>query len=152
MRLNVLGGTRLVACATVLLFTVTPWTTTEAGAQSLPSGWKVIDIGSPPAPGSATFVSPTFTVMSKGFDVNRYADQFTFAYRTISGDFAITARLKTLPNVDPWAQAGVMLRKSLDADAGHVFVFGAPGNGVVVRARKTKAAGTFQTLPLKSSR
>ena len=136
----------LLLCATVLLFTVTPWTIPEADAQSLPSGWKVIDIGSPPAPGSATFVSPTFTVMSKGFDVNRYADQFTFAYRAISGDFAITARLKTLPNVDPWAQAGVMLRKSLDADAGHVFVFGAPGNGVVVRARKTKAAGTFQTL------
>jgi regulation of enolase protein 1 (concanavalin A-like superfamily) len=85
-------------------------------------------------------------VKSRGFEVNRYSDQFTFAYRTISGDFAITARLKTLPNVDPWAQAGVMLRKSLGADAGHVFVFGTPGNGVVVRARKTMAADTFQTL------
>ena len=82
--------------------------------------------------------------MSRGFDVNGVADQFTFAYRWISGDFAIKARLKTLPNVDAWAQAGLMIRGSLRAEARHVFVFGAPGKGVVWRTRPTWGGGTYQ--------
>ena len=140
------GRTRLVgACATLLLVTAT-WTISGADAQSLPSGWRVVDIGGPPAPGSATFLSPTFTVTSRGFDVNGVADQFTFAYRSIRGDFTIKARLKTLPNVDAWAQAGLMIRHSASADSKHVFVFDAPGNGVAVRARATKGGSTVQTL------
>ena len=117
-----------------------------AGAQSLPSGWSVVDIGSPASPGSATFVSPAFTVTSRGFDVNGVADKFTFAYRPVRGDMTIIARLKTLPNVDPWAQAGLMIRRYLSADSKHVFVFGTPGNGVVVRTRQTKGGSTSQTL------
>ena len=80
------GRTRLVAsCATALLVAAT-WMIPGADAQSLPSGWSVADIGGPPSPGSATFASPAFTVTSRGFDVNGVADQFTFAYRQISGD------------------------------------------------------------------
>ena len=140
------GRTRLVAsCATVFLVAAT-WMIPGADAQSLPSRWSVADIGRPPSPGSATFASPAFTVTSRGFDVNGVADQFTFAYRQISGDMTIIARLKTLPNVDPWAQAGLMIRRHLSADSKHVFVFGAPGNGVVVRTRQTWGGGTSQTL------
>ena len=117
-----------------------------AAAQSLPSGWSVVDIGGPASPGSATFVSSAFTVTSRGFDVNGVADQFTFAYRQIRGDMTIIARLKTLPNVDPWAQAGLMIRRDLSADSKHVFVFGTPGNGVVVRTRPTRGSSTSQTL------
>ena len=137
------GCPRLVAaCATILLVTAT-WTISGADAQTLPSKWTVTDIGRPPSPGVATFASPTFTVMSRGLDVNGVADQFTFAYRWIRGDFAIKARLKTLPNVDAWAQAGLMIRASLRADARHAFVFGAPGK-VVWRTRPTWGGGTYQ--------
>ena len=139
------GCTRLVAsCATVFLVATTV-IIPGAGAQSLPSGWSVADIGSPASPGSATFVSPVFTVTSRGFDVNGAADQFTFAYRPIPDDITIIARLKTLPNVDPWAQAGLMIRRYLTADSKHVSVFGTPGNGVVVRTRQTRGGSTSQT-------
>ena len=122
----------------------TSWTIPDADAQSLPSRWSVVDIGSPPSPGSATFVSPTFTVTSRGFDVNGVADQFTFAYRTISGDVTIIARLKSLPNVDPWAQAGLMIRDGQSSSSSHAFVFGTPGNGVVMRSRAAKGSSTSQ--------
>jgi len=85
-------------------------------------------------------------VTSRGFDVNGVADKFTFAYRPIPDDITIVARLKTLPNVDPWAQAGLMIRRDLSAGSKHVFVFGTPGNGVVVRTRQTNGGSTSQTL------
>ena len=105
----------------------------------------MVDIGSPASPGSATFASPAFSVTSRGFDVNGAADKFTFAYRPVRGDMTIIARLKTLPNVDPWAQAGLMIRRYLTADSKHVSVFGTPGNGVVVRTRQTRGGSTSQT-------
>ena len=146
MQIAFVGRARLVAssCATVFLVAAI-WLIPGAAAQSLPSGWSVADIGGPASPGSATFVSSAFTVTSRGFDVNGVADQFTFAYRQVSGDMTIIARLKTLPNVDPWAQAGLMIRRDLSADSKHVFVFGTPGQGVVVRTR-TNGSSTSQTL------
>ena len=139
------GRARLVvSCATVFLVAAI-WMIPGAGAQSLPSGWSVADVGGPASPGSATFMYSAFTVTSRGFDVNGAADQFTFAYRPIPDDITIVARLKTLPNVDPWAQAGLMIRRDLSAGSKHVFVFGTPGNGVVVRTRQTNGGSTSQT-------
>jgi hypothetical protein len=78
----------------VLLLAATPWAATNAGAQSLPTGWSVTDIGKPPSSGSATFATPTLTETSKGFDVNGTKDQFTFASTSIGGDVTIIARVE----------------------------------------------------------
>lgn len=133
----------LTSFAAALLVTATPWTT-GADAQSLPPGWSVADIGRPPSPGSAAFVSPTLTVISKGFDVNSPSDQFTFAHTSIRGDLTIIARLKTVATGDPWAQAGLMIRERSGTRSRHVFVFGTPGNRVAVRHRQIARGPTTQ--------
>ena len=41
--------------------------------------------------------------------------------------------MESLQNVDPWAQAGLMIRESLAANANHATILASAGNGVVFR-------------------
>jgi hypothetical protein len=129
----------------VLLVAATPWTAVDAGAQSLPSGWGVTDIGDPNTPGSATFASPILSVTSRGFDVNGSSDQFTFARTAVRGDVTLIARVRTLSNPDPWAQVGLMIRDGAGRGARHAFVFVTPGNGLAMR-RRTSPNGTTSQI------
>jgi regulation of enolase protein 1 (concanavalin A-like superfamily) len=129
----------------VLLLAVTPWTATNADAQSLPAGWSVIDIGKPPSAGTAAFATPTLTQKSKGFDVNGTKDQFTFAYKSISGDVTLIARVATLSAADPASLAGLMIRTSSSATQRHVSVFATPSKGVFERHRASNGGSTTQT-------
>jgi regulation of enolase protein 1 (concanavalin A-like superfamily) len=106
----------------------------------------VADVGSPQATGSGTLTTGTFAVASRGYEVNGTSDQFTFVYRSVKGDVSIVAKLSSLQNTNPWSQAGLMIRDSLDANSNHSFVFGTPGNGVVFRSRVSARGGTSQTL------
>ena len=135
----------LASLATVLLLAVTPWTATNADAQSLPAGWSVIDIGKPPSAGTAAFATPTLTQKSKGFDVNGTKDQFTFAYKSISGDVTLIARVATLSAADPASLAGLMIRTSSSATQRHVSVFATPSKGVFERHRASNGGSTTQT-------
>jgi regulation of enolase protein 1 (concanavalin A-like superfamily) len=116
------------------------------GAQALPTGWSVADVGGPAAPGSATLSSSTFSVSSRGFDVNGGSDQFTFVSTPVKGDISFIAKVASLQNADPWSQAGLMIRDSLSANSYHAFVFATPGNGVAFRSRTSNKGVTKQTL------
>jgi regulation of enolase protein 1 (concanavalin A-like superfamily) len=114
-------------------------------AQALPSGWSVADVGAPAAPGSGTLSSGTFSVSSRGFDVNGASDQFTFVYTSVKSDISLIAKVSALQNTDPWSQAGLMVRDSLNANSNQAFVFATPGNGVAFRSRTSTKGGTKQT-------
>ena len=72
----------------------------------------------------------TYTITGEGADIWNKSDQFHFAYKEISGECSIIAKVESVQDTDPWAKAGVMIRDTLDADSVHAMVAVTPGNGV----------------------
>src|SRR5436190_9454211 len=104
----------------VALFCALPGTLT---AQSLPSPWAAIDIGTPAVQGSATFGGGTFSINAAAGDGSAVEEPFTFVYQRLSGDRTIVARLRAFQTANPRARVGLMLRDSLDAASVHAFAF-----------------------------
>jgi len=113
--------------------------TVSSAPSGLPAGWSHADVGATGATGDATFVSGTYTVAGAGADVWGTADAFHYAYRTLSGDGTIVARVTSVQNVNAWTKAGVMMRNSLSASAAQGFM--------IVAASSAKGT-PFQRRPL----
>ena len=89
------------------------WTTPQAWTAGGANTLKVYFRGEAPA---FLETSPGNIVMSgTGTDIWGTADQFRFAYKSLTGDGSIVARVDSLANTDAWAKAGVMIRETLDA-------------------------------------
>jgi hypothetical protein len=80
---------------------------------------------------------------SIGADVWGTADEFRFAYKRLSGDGSIVARVESVANSWPWAKAGVMIRESLDAGSPHAMTVVTPGNGVALQNRPVMNQASF---------
>ncbi len=80
------------------------------------------------------------TMSAAGTDIFGTADEFRFAYKSLTGDVTIIARVDRIDDTDPWAKAGLMVRETLDPGSRWAAVFATPGNGVRFQAR-TLAAG-----------
>jgi regulation of enolase protein 1 (concanavalin A-like superfamily) len=118
----------------------------QTGASSsLPSGWSASDVGSPAVPGATSYSSGTFTLDGAGADIWGTADQFRFAYRQVSGDIDIVARVVSVENVDAWSKAGVMIRSSLAANAAHASMFVSAGNGFAYQRRPSTGSSSVST-------
>jgi hypothetical protein len=102
--------------------------------------------GYPPSVGSFT-EGPvgTFTMTAAGADIEGTADQFHFAYRTLTGPGTIIARVDSVENTHNWAKAGVMIRETLDPDSKNSFLCVTPGNGVSSQQRIDTGASTSHT-------
>jgi hypothetical protein len=87
--------------------------------QSFGSFTNSDDIGAPPLKGSAEFDPDTgqYKVTGSGSDIWGKADQFHYVWRTISGDFTVTATAKFLTEGIAHRKAVIMLRKSLETDS-----------------------------------
>jgi regulation of enolase protein 1 (concanavalin A-like superfamily) len=70
-----------------------------------------------------------------GTDIWGTADQFRLAYKQLTGNGSIVARVEGLVDSDPWAKAGVMIRQSLQAGSPWAGVFLTGTNGVRYQAR-----------------
>jgi hypothetical protein len=81
----------------------------------------------------------TYTMTASGTDIwlvnNVEADEFHFAYKTLSGAGSIIARVDSVENTNDWAKAGVMIRETLDPDSAHAFACVTPANGVAMQYR-----------------
>jgi regulation of enolase protein 1 (concanavalin A-like superfamily) len=75
------------------------------------------------APGS-------ITMSASGDDIGNNADQFRYAFRRLTGNGSITAKVESVGNTNGWAKAGVMIRESLDPGSKHASVVVTPSNGV----------------------
>ena len=78
-----------------------------------------------------------------GTDIWGTADQFRFAYKTLTGNGTIVARVDSLYNSNVWAKAGVMIRQNTDAGSVHAFMASrrqSPGNGASFQRRLAAAA------------
>jgi hypothetical protein len=81
----------------------------------------------------------TFTMTGSGSDIWNVngveADEFHFAYKTLSGAGSITAKVVSVSNTNAWAKAGVMIRETLNPDSAHAFACITPANGVASQYR-----------------
>ena len=63
----------------------------------------------------------TFTIKAGGDDIWGNADQFTFAYQELSGDFEIIVTVNSLERTNDWSKAGPMARQNLEAGSINVL-------------------------------
>ena len=125
-----------------------------APPAGLPSGWAHADIGATPFDGDATHGSGVFTVTGSGADIWGSADAFHYAFRSLTGDGTIVARVASIQQgVNSWVKAGVMVRASLSADSPHAFMLASAAKGMAFQRRTvagnatTNSAGTFSSAP-----
>ena len=62
-----------------------------------------------------------------GTDIWNNADQFRFAYKTLTGDGTMVARVESIGNSNVWAKGGVMIRQSVQPGSVHAFMPITPG-------------------------
>jgi regulation of enolase protein 1 (concanavalin A-like superfamily) len=110
-----------------------------------PAGWYTKDIGTVGDIGGSSFTAGKLWVGGSGADIWNTVDEFRYAYMSASGDCSIVARVTGIQNTDPWAKAGVMIRKTLADNAEHAAVFLTPGNGVAFQSRATVGGVSVNT-------
>jgi hypothetical protein len=119
---------------------------------TVPSPWMTQDIGAPGVWGAAAFGNGVFTVSGSGADIWNTADSFRFVYvRTNSVNFTMIARVVSVPNINSWSKAGLMIRDSLNPGAANALIAVTPGNGVTFQYRLSDGGGDNNTTAAGSA-
>ncbi len=104
-----------------------------------------------PAAGTVavTETAGKISLTGAGADIWGNSDQFTYAYKTLTGDGAMTARVVSIgAGTNTWAKGGVMIRDSLNGGSTHAMMVltantdGAAGNGASFQYRAVANAGS----------
>jgi hypothetical protein len=87
-----------------------------------------VNVGDDPGIGSTVYegyvwkgdvLSEQYLITASGHDIWDNADDFHFAYNTVSGDVRVSANFEWICKTNDWAKYGVMLRNSLDGGSVH---------------------------------
>src|SRR5207249_1244582 len=114
-------------------------------AQPLPVSWLDQDVGAVGLAGSAGYANGTFTVAGAGQGTFfTSSDGFHFVYQSLSGDGTMVARVVSLQGSA--AQAGIMVRETLNAGANHVYVFDYSSTIYMTERTSTGASSSYQSL------
>jgi RHS repeat-associated protein len=113
------GATSGTFAVTVAGATVNSQTFT---VSTLPIGWLDQDIAASNPPGTANYSNGVFTLHNagSGFGGGATGEAFHFAYQALTGDGTIVARVASVS--DSTAQAGVLIRETLDPGAKNMFM------------------------------
>ena len=84
-------------------------------------------------------------MFADGTDIWGTSDEFRFAYRQLTGDGTITARVDSLVNTNSWAKAGVMIRQDLTGEAANAALAVTPENGISFQYRAEAGASSGNT-------
>ena len=133
--------TTATATATFDNVSIAPGTPTPP--PTLPPGWSHQDIGAVGAAGSASLntATSTYSVKGAGADIWGTADAFHYAYKPMTGDGVVVARVATVQNTNAWTKAGVMIRETIDPSSTQATMFVSFSKGAVFQ-RRTITAGT----------
>jgi serine/threonine protein kinase len=77
----------------------------------------------------------TYTIVGAGKDIWLTSDEFHFAYKKLSGDGSIVARIESVGRANSWAKAGVMMRNTLAANSEHAMVLVTPSGRAAFQRR-----------------
>jgi hypothetical protein len=85
-----------------------------------------------------------FNFKAGGHDIWGEADQFTYAYKEISGDFdvAVTVHVLDPEGANDWSKAGIMARQNLEPGSTNVSVFCRGLDDLVTFQRREAADGS----------
>ena len=114
-------------------------------SSSLPSGWGSQDIGGVGAGGWASGSGSSINVSGSGADIWGGADEFHFAYQSMSGDGTIVARVDSIDYLNAWSKGGVMMRDSLSAGSAHALMLVSAGKGLAFQRRSSSGGATYNT-------
>ena len=130
---------------------IAPFYSEAERTWTAPQDWRFNDVntlvvhfhGSPvdfieTAPGS-------ITMSAAGTDIWDVADEFRFAYKRLSGDGTIIARVDSIENTHNWAKGGVMIRESLEPWSRHAMVIVSPASGVAFQRRLADSSASTGT-------
>jgi regulation of enolase protein 1 (concanavalin A-like superfamily) len=113
---------------------------------TLPSVWSDGDIGAVGVAGSASYANGTFTVAGAGLGTfSASSDGLHFVYQPLAGDGTMVARVVSLQGSSA-AQAGIMIRETLNAGANHVFLFDYSSSTYMTERSSTGASSSYQPL------
>lgn len=103
------------------------------------------DVGSPKIQGAAAYnpISEDYAIAAGGANMWADRDEFHFAWKRVSGDFILQARVNfSGKGVDPHRKAGLIARAALDADAPYVDAV-VHGDGLTsLQFRRSRGAAT----------
>ena len=77
----------------------------------------------------------TYTMTGSGADIWDVADEFHFAYKTLTGIGSIVAKVESVDPTNNWAKAGVMIRETLEPGSKHATTVVTPAQGVSFQRR-----------------
>ena len=130
-----------------------PFTVTTGGQSAysstftvtvLPADWLDQDVGAVGTAGSASYSSGVFTTAGAGSDFTspQISDAFHFVYQPLSGNGTIIARIASVSSA--YAQAGVMIRETMNANSTNALLMGYTGAMYFCDRTTTGAAESFQ--------
>src|SRR5882762_8880648 len=118
---------------------------TVQSVPTLPSVWSDGDIGAVGVAGSANYASGTFTVAGAGQGTFfTSTDSFHYVYQALSGDGTMVARVVSLQGSA--AQAGIMMRETLNFGGTHVYVFDYSSSIYMTERTSTGTSSSYQSL------
>jgi regulation of enolase protein 1 (concanavalin A-like superfamily) len=123
-------GTRILRAVSIMPLLVVALLSAAANGQN-------VDIGNPSSHGSTVQAGDEWTIVAGGTDIWGTSDQFHYSHQTISGSGALTVKVESVGDSDPWAKAGVMIRADTAVGAPHASVFVSHGMGVSFLWRNT---------------
>lgn len=108
----------------------------------LPVPWNGMDIGGATPAGSSQLDNGTFTVTAGGAGLAGASDQFHFVYQSITGDFALVARVIPPADAGDHASAGLMVRDALAATSNFAAIVQTHGHDAMSEYRTPCAPRT----------
>jgi hypothetical protein len=135
------GVTTIVGVVAIALATPLP-----AAAQKWPAAeWQVAVIATTDNVhedgGEATLDDAEATLIAGGDDIWNNADQFTFLYKEISGDFDVAVVVQSIEFTNEWAKAGIMARQTLEPGSINVLAAARAQDDLVTFQRRDSADG-----------
>ena len=102
-----------------------------------PIVWIAVNYTGVAAPGSVTVdeAAGTTTIIGRGADIWGTADEFQYAYTTLTMNGSMTVKVDSLAHSDDWSKAGIMIRETLEPGASFAGIFVTGVNGVRFQAR-----------------
>jgi hypothetical protein len=83
-----------------------------------------------------------WTIKAGGNDIWGSADQFTYVYKEVSGDFDVAVTVHTLEHTNDWSKAGVMARQDLTPGSINVYAACRGLDDLVTFQRRDTADGS----------
>lgn len=129
-------GTGTAAISTTINDDLNCTATFEVDCGSLPALWSNSDVGNPSTNGNTCYQNGTFTVDGAGEQIWNGSDEFQYAYRELTGDGYIIARIASQQNTGQSAKAGVMIRENLNGNSRYAFTAIRPSQGTRFQYRE----------------